>query len=70
MFDQYGFGRWVVETLDAEFLGYAGIMPSRPAHPLGPHADIGCGGCGPLGGMVSPLKPQRRHCAMLSLAAG
>lgn len=40
-FDQYGFSRWAVETLPGDFLGYAGIMPSRPAHPLGPHADIG-----------------------------
>jgi RimJ/RimL family protein N-acetyltransferase len=23
------------------FLGYAGIMPSRPGHPLGPHVEIG-----------------------------
>jgi RimJ/RimL family protein N-acetyltransferase len=41
VFDQYGFSRWVVETLEGEFLGYAGVMPSRPAHPLGPHAEIG-----------------------------
>jgi RimJ/RimL family protein N-acetyltransferase len=40
-FDQYGFTRWAVESREGEFLGYAGVMPSRPAHPLGPHADIG-----------------------------
>jgi RimJ/RimL family protein N-acetyltransferase len=40
-FAQRGFTRWVVEDLEAEFLGYVGLMPSRPAHPLGPHADIG-----------------------------
>jgi RimJ/RimL family protein N-acetyltransferase len=40
-FEQYGFTRWAVESLDGGFLGYAGIMPSPPAHPLGPHIDIG-----------------------------
>jgi RimJ/RimL family protein N-acetyltransferase len=40
-FEQCGFSRWVVETLEGEFLGYAGVMPSRPAHPLVPHAEIG-----------------------------
>ena len=41
VFNQHGFSRWAVETLEGEFLGYAGVMPSRPAHPLGPHAEIG-----------------------------
>jgi RimJ/RimL family protein N-acetyltransferase len=40
-FEQHGFTRWAVESLDGGFLGYAGIMPSPPAHPLGPHVDIG-----------------------------
>ena len=40
-FDQYGFTRWAVESQSGDFLGYAGIMPSPPSHPLGPHADIG-----------------------------
>lgn len=40
-FDQHRFTRWAVESREGDFLGYAGIMPSRPAHPLGPHADIG-----------------------------
>ena len=40
-FSRQGFGRWVVENRDGDFLGYAGLMPSRPAHPLGPHVDIG-----------------------------
>ena len=40
-FDQCGFCRWALEDLDGQFLGYAGVMPSRPGHPLGPHADIG-----------------------------
>jgi RimJ/RimL family protein N-acetyltransferase len=40
-FDRHGFCRWVIEDLDGQFLGYAGVMPSRSGHPLGPHADIG-----------------------------
>jgi RimJ/RimL family protein N-acetyltransferase len=40
-FDQHGFCRWALEDVRGQFLGYAGIMPSRPGHPLGPHADIG-----------------------------
>jgi RimJ/RimL family protein N-acetyltransferase len=40
-FEQYGFTRWAVERRDGGFLGYAGIMPSQPIHPLGPHVDIG-----------------------------
>jgi RimJ/RimL family protein N-acetyltransferase len=40
-FEQHGFCRWAIEGLDGQFLGYAGVMPSRPGHPLGPHFDIG-----------------------------
>jgi RimJ/RimL family protein N-acetyltransferase len=40
-YEQHGFCRWALEGLDGQFLGYAGVMPSRPGHPLGPHADIG-----------------------------
>jgi RimJ/RimL family protein N-acetyltransferase len=40
-FERYGFTRWGIESLDSEFLGYTGIMPSRPDHPLGDHVDIG-----------------------------
>jgi RimJ/RimL family protein N-acetyltransferase len=40
-FDQHGFCRWALEDRDGQFLGYTGVMPSRPGHPLGPHADIG-----------------------------
>jgi RimJ/RimL family protein N-acetyltransferase len=40
-FAQHGFCRWAVETKHGDFLGYAGVMPSRQAHPLGPHFDIG-----------------------------
>lgn len=35
-----GFCRWVIER-DGEFLGYAGVMPSKPDHPLGSHHEIG-----------------------------
>jgi RimJ/RimL family protein N-acetyltransferase len=40
-FNRYGFCRWALEDSDGQFLGYTGVMPSRPGHPLGPHADIG-----------------------------
>src|SRR5262245_17513687 len=40
-FAQQSFCRWAVETLQGDFLGYAGVMPSRQAHPLGPHFDVG-----------------------------
>lgn len=38
---QHGFCRWAVESREGEFLGYTGIMPSRPGHPLGSHFEIG-----------------------------
>lgn len=38
---KHGFCRWVVEHRDGHFVGYVGIMPSPPSHPLGPHVDIG-----------------------------
>lgn len=38
---QYGFGRWAVEALEGDFLGYVGVMPCRGQHPLGPHDEIG-----------------------------
>jgi RimJ/RimL family protein N-acetyltransferase len=40
-FEHYGFTRWAIESREGQFLGYTGIMHSRPAHPLGSHADIG-----------------------------
>ena len=40
-FDRHGFCRWAVESLSEEFLGYAGIMPLGPSHPLGPGVEIG-----------------------------
>ncbi len=41
MWREHGFGRWAIETLDGAFLGYAGVMPSCPDHPIGAHAEIG-----------------------------
>jgi RimJ/RimL family protein N-acetyltransferase len=40
-FDQYGVCRWAVEARNGDFLGYTGIMPSFPGHPLGSHMEIG-----------------------------
>ncbi len=40
-FQQRGFCRWAVGTLEGDFLGYTGVMPAWQAHPLGPHFDIG-----------------------------
>ena len=36
-----GFCRWSVESLDGDFLGYTGVMPGPPDHPLGAHDEIG-----------------------------
>jgi RimJ/RimL family protein N-acetyltransferase len=40
-FREHGFCRWVVDNRTGDFLGYAGVMPSPPNHPLGPHFEIG-----------------------------
>jgi RimJ/RimL family protein N-acetyltransferase len=40
-FRQHGFSRLAIETRDETFLGYAGVMPSKAEHPLGPHFEIG-----------------------------
>jgi len=37
--DRDGVGRWVIESRDGEFLGYAGVM-FHPDHPIGAHYDI------------------------------
>jgi len=37
-YHRLGFCRWAVY---GRFLGYAGIMPSSPDHPLGNHFEIG-----------------------------
>jgi RimJ/RimL family protein N-acetyltransferase len=36
-----GYSRWCVESRAGEFVGYVGVMPSVPGHPLGPRAEIG-----------------------------
>jgi RimJ/RimL family protein N-acetyltransferase len=41
IYQDHGFSRWTVETRAGDFLGYAGIMPSGPDHPLGSHVQIG-----------------------------
>jgi RimJ/RimL family protein N-acetyltransferase len=38
---QFGFGRWLVETRDGDFVGYAGVLKARAGHPLGEHFEIG-----------------------------
>ena len=40
-FHRYGICRWAVEDRTGNFLGYTGIMPSWPGHPLGAHMEIG-----------------------------
>ena len=40
-FEHHGLCRWLVEDHEGRFLGYAGVMPSRGEHPLGPHFEIG-----------------------------
>ena len=40
-YHQHGFCRWAIEGQEGDLLGYAGIMPSRPGHPLGSHSEIG-----------------------------
>lgn len=35
------YGRWLVETIGGEFLGYCGVMPVRDDHPIGLHDEIG-----------------------------
>lgn len=39
---QHGFGRWLIETHDGNFVGYAGVLKAQlPNHPLGEHFEIG-----------------------------
>jgi len=40
-FERYRICRWAAEDRAGDFLGYIGIMPSWPEHPLGPHREIG-----------------------------
>ncbi|MEP3890204.1 MAG: GNAT family N-acetyltransferase [Hellea sp.] len=38
---EQGYSRWVIETKDGDFLGYAGLMPVPGEHLLGLHTEIG-----------------------------
>lgn len=38
---KHGFGRMAVEAQDDAFLGYVGVMPAFPGHPLGEHFEAG-----------------------------
>ncbi len=40
-FQRNGYGRWLLETLSGEFLGYCGVMPVCGDHPIGRHDEIG-----------------------------
>lgn len=40
-YETRGFCRWAVEDSSGMLLGYAGPMPSRADHPIGPHVEIG-----------------------------
>ena len=41
-FEKFGFTRWAVERRsDGKFLGYTGINPPLPEHPLAPDVEIG-----------------------------
>jgi RimJ/RimL family protein N-acetyltransferase len=37
----HGYGRWLVETIGGEFLGYCGVIRIHEDHPLGVHDEIG-----------------------------
>jgi RimJ/RimL family protein N-acetyltransferase len=39
--EEHGFCRWAVDDLGGNFIGYAGVMPIPPHHPLAPGFDIG-----------------------------
>jgi RimJ/RimL family protein N-acetyltransferase len=40
-FERDGFCQWAVETLDGDFIGYAGLTRIAAGHPLGAHAGAG-----------------------------
>ena len=40
-FERHGFSRLAIEDARQAFVGYSGIVPARPGHPLGPHIEIG-----------------------------
>jgi RimJ/RimL family protein N-acetyltransferase len=58
-FQNHGFCRWALEDCDGQFLGYVGVSPSRPHHPLG------ASGARP-GAKATLPKPPKPHCGMFS----
>jgi RimJ/RimL family protein N-acetyltransferase len=40
-YERLGFCRWALEDRAGGFLGYVGVMPGRPGHPLGDHLEVG-----------------------------
>lgn len=36
-----GYGRWLIETISGDFLGYCGVLPVQADHPIGIHNEIG-----------------------------
>jgi RimJ/RimL family protein N-acetyltransferase len=40
-FAEHGFSRLVLETSSGRFLGYVGVMPIWPTHPVAPGVEIG-----------------------------
>lgn len=41
VFDARGFSRFAMTDRDGEFLGYVGLLPIPPGHPLGEGVEIG-----------------------------
>src|SRR6187402_854045 len=68
-FHTHGFCRWALESRGGVFLGYAGVMPSRPDHPLGPHAEIGWGLARCAWGVATRPRPRGRRWTTSSRAA-
>ena len=40
-FARHGLCSWLIEGRDGGFVGYAGVMPRPPDHPLGSHFSMG-----------------------------
>ena len=39
--ERNGYGRWLIETISGDFLGYCGVLPVQADHPIGIHNEIG-----------------------------